>query len=137
MSEQQLRIAIKDIELKSVQFSQIESMNNEKRNLKIVIPEKNIEQIENECHVDIFGEFEIYVDNIYIKGESEASLVLVTSDIEQVRTLMNEHKYQVAYPLISKICSLIAKVSEDMRTIPIVISPVEWIETLEASEKDI
>ena len=138
MSEKSLTVSIKDIELKQVDFQQVEPSADEIEILKFIvdIPEDKIKKNEIGFQVNFFGEFEVHIDSIYVRGRVEARYVILDTTKPIVKRLIKKQKYQLSYPLLAKICTLIAKVSEEMRPVPLVISPKEWIEILESEEDE-
>ncbi|WP_281486566.1 hypothetical protein [Lysinibacillus sphaericus] len=133
MSEKSLTISIKDIKLKQVDFQEIESRKNEKEIMEytVDIPEDKIKNIDVGFQIKLFSEFEVHIDSTYVKGKVESRFVILDSTKPVVKRLIKKQKYQLSFPIVAKICTLIAKVTEEMNAIPLVISPKDWIEMLE------
>ena len=133
-----LSVAIKDLELKELAFNTIETTvkQNYGLNLSVTInPEKDEK---NEFHVDFLGDFHIESAGMHIKGVYLFSIVIYNFEkIEEVEEFLREHEANIAFPMLSKISGLVAKISEEVRSFPLIIAPRQWIKDDEELEEDI
>lgn len=139
MSTDSLIISIKDIELKKMKYYLSDDASEVITNLDITVDivEERIKNKESTIFVDFNGVFDFKLEGIVVEGEYLFSAVF--SDIQNkdsFANLLEENKYEMCFPMISRINMIISKISEESRPFPLLISPDIWLKDQVDSDED-
>lgn len=82
----------------------------------------------NEFHIDFIGVFHVESAGMQIKGRYLFSIIIYNFEDEaEVELFLKEYEVNLAFPMISKISGLVAKISEEVRSFPLILTPKKWI----------
>lgn len=132
-----LRVVIKDIELQKLNYRTTnESL---KEIFDISLDTKIAEKIDTgkdiEHHIDIVGKFDVKTTGMLIDGEYILEIIFLNfGDEEALEEFIQAEKYEISYPMLSKISGLISKTSEELRLFPLIISMEDWMRDKETNE---
>jgi hypothetical protein len=124
----ELSVAIKDLELQELVFNTIETTSKSNHGLKIKVTIDKADLKLKEFHVDYIGDFHVESAGMQIKGSYLFSIVIYNFEDEvEAELFLKEHEANLAFPMLSKISGLVAKISEEVRSFPLIITPNKWI----------
>lgn len=127
MTKGELKIGINEITLENFSFKSIENSVNNAKELTVDIPKEKIETKNGELLFEINAVFVVKQEGLELSGKYSAQFIVNSSDKEILINIIENNKYQMAYPVICKITALISKITEEIRIFPIIISPEDWI----------
>ncbi|WP_146551211.1 hypothetical protein [Rummeliibacillus sp. SL167] len=135
--EKSLRISINYIELRELEFKRSENKSESENNLdlKVNIKDKIKKDNSYQVKVEFVANFKVISGYININGQYVYVATLRNiEDIEEFDQFVEEKKYELAYPMLCKITSLITKMSEEVRIFPLIVPPGAWLEREESEE---
>ncbi|MFG3612354.1 MULTISPECIES: hypothetical protein [Rummeliibacillus] len=135
--EKRLKISIQDIELLELDFKKTTNKTSEVSavNIEVDIKEKNEKENGYQVKVAFNADFNVTSRNLEINGKYLFLAVFAEiENLEEFNQMVEERKYEMSFPMLSKISSLITKITEEARPFPLIVPPVAWIEATEDEE---